>query len=151
MNKKRWENYYWMSNEDYLISQNNHKLAWERLKSIGAIPNDGKRYVLHHWDDTLRHNNVKRYIQWNLYDLDVMELSEHSKLHGINKVPWNKGLKGVQVAWNKGLTGCYVRNEETRKKMSLVRKGKPKSEEWRRKISESLNKYHKNKKKSLTN
>lgn len=71
----------------------------------------------------------------------------HAKLHNNilaynNKklAPWNKGLKGVQVAWNKGTTGLIKPNsgnfkkghipwsknnvfsEETRKKMSIAQK-----------------------------
>ena len=53
---------------------------------------------------------------------------------------WNKGTKGIMVAWNKGKKGLVVVSEETRRKLSIARKGRklgPKSEETKRKISES--------------
>ena len=67
--------------------------------------------------------------------------------------PWNKGKTGVQIAWNKGKTGVQVSwnkgkttPEETRKKISESKKGKPSSmkgkklkplsDETKKKISE---------------
>lgn len=53
-----------------------------------------------------------------------------------NGIPWNKGKKGCQVAWNKGIP-C---SEKTKKKISDNKKskpGKPLSEETKRKISEA--------------
>jgi polyhydroxyalkanoate synthesis regulator phasin len=47
-------------------------------------------------------------------------------------IPWNKGKKGVQVAWNKG-KHC---SEETKKKLSLINKGKKQSIEVIRKRTE---------------
>ena len=140
-NNKRCENFYWMTKDDYLTSINSHKIAWQKLKDCGAIPDNGKRYVLHHWNDTLRHNNVKRYIQWNLYDIDVVEQGEHTRLHKKGKTPWNKGLKGVQVAWNKGLKGVTHASDETKRKMSATRKGRKFTDEWKRKISEARKQY----------
>lgn len=65
-------------------------------------------------------------------------------------IPWNKGMKGVQVAWNKGKhhlsdeakkrIGDANRGRlvslETRKKMSIAGKGRPKTEETKRRMSE---------------
>lgn len=50
-----------------------------------------------------------------------------------NRVPWNKGLKGVQKAWNKGISVT----EEIKEKMRLGninRKRKPHSQETKDKI-----------------
>ena len=54
-----------------------------------------------------------------------------------NRVPWNKGLKGVQTAWNKGRTGVYTDKANQRRSESMkgVHKGKTLSEEHKRKIS----------------
>ena len=47
----------------------------------------------------------------------------------------SESLKG-KIPWNKGKTGCY--SEETKQKMSKVRKGKPKSDEHRKHMSVAL-------------
>ena len=59
-------------------------------------------------------------------------------------VPWNKGKKGLQVGWNKGKKGLVKMSLETRKKMSLTRKGrisywlgKKHTYEYRKKMSEA--------------
>ncbi len=51
------------------------------------------------------------------------------KLNG-NGTPWNKGVKGLQVAWNKGIKT----SKEIREKQSMARKGKyvgEKSASWK--------------------
>ena len=125
-----------MSKDQFKTSIRNNNIAWKRLKACGAIPSDGKIYVLHHWDESLRHNNIDRYIQWNLYDIDVVEQGEHTRLHKKGKTPWNKGIKNHpscigHPAWNKG-----------RKCHPAWNKGIKDSEETKRKRSESLKKYY---------
>lgn len=61
----------------------------------------------------------------------------HCNIDGYNKQkvpPWNKGLKGVQVAWNKGVP-C---SPEIKKRLSDINKGKTLSLETKIKISEAL-------------
>jgi hypothetical protein len=48
----------------------------------------------------------------------------------INRVPWNKGLKGVQIAWNKGISS----SEETRTKLRLSHLGHKHTEESKAKL-----------------
>lgn len=43
-------------------------------------------YVLHHVDETLRFNDVERYIEWRPEDVVVMSMSDHNRLHGTGKV-----------------------------------------------------------------
>ena len=57
------------------------------------------------------------------------------------KEPWNKGIKGAQVAWNKGMKGVYSSptkgkpNPSARKPCSLER-AKKISDSWKRKLDE---------------
>ena len=73
-------------------------------------------YVLHHKDETLRHENPDRYNEWNPEDLVMMTDKEHKSLH-------HSGFK-------------Y--SEESKKKISESQKGRKLSEEQRKKLSESL-------------
>ncbi len=56
----------------------------------------------------------------------------------------SKTMKG-RIPWNKGKTGLQKHTEETKRKMSEVRKGRKKSKETKRKMSE----VRKGRKKSL--
>lgn len=132
-----------MSKDQFKISKRNNNIAWKRLKACGAIPSDGKIYVLHHWDESLRHNNIDRYIQWNLYDIDVVEQGEHTKLHMKGKHFSEETRKKISESTRKGMT------KEVRKKISDACKGKTAwnkgikdLEETKRKRSESLKKYY---------
>lgn len=64
---------------------------------------------------------------------------------GLGRIPWNKGCENCVKAWNKGLK----MSEESIEKMSkakLGKKGTPKNDEWKEKISKSLLLYHNKKK-----
>ena len=52
--------------------------------------------------------------------------TEEEKAKLKNRIPWNKGLKGVTVPWNKGLKGAYSQSEEANRKRSATMKGRPK-------------------------
>lgn len=121
-----------LTQEQYNLNFKNRRNAWNRLKEVGAIPNNGKKYCLHHVDESLRHNNIDRYIQWNLYDLEVMEDSEHKKLHNIGHIVTEESKKKISEAHKN-----YVFTEEHRHKLSDVMKGKCKSEEHKKHISEA--------------
>lgn len=132
-----------MTKEQLLISEKNYRNVRKRLKLSGAIPNNGKTYVLHHIDETLRHNNIERYIQWNLYDLEVMEYGEHSKLHMTGKYFSEEHKRKISEN-HVGMTGKH-HSEQTKQRMSeayneLVSrfKGKHHSEEWKKKHSEDM-------------
>lgn len=100
--------------------------AYKEAREHFGLKPDDKTFVLHHIDPTLRHTNRKRYDEWRPEDLCIMSRSEHTRLHQIG----NKNCKGKKLS------------EETRKKLSAVRKGKKKSEEHKKKLSEA----HKGKK-----
>lgn len=84
-----------MTEEQMKISAKNRDL---RRKELGIKGN--KNLVLHHKDTTLRHNNVERYIEWRLEDIEILTKSQHSSLHLAlrnkariyeHREPWNKG------------------------------------------------------------
>lgn len=67
--------------EQETISSRNKAKARAWFREHGLIPSDGKRYALHHKDPSWRQNDIERYIQWNVEDLEVMSLKDHAKWH----------------------------------------------------------------------
>ena len=63
-----------MTREQYNISQKNRRKAAKYF-------NLQKGYCMHHKDTSLKHENIKRYIQWNPEDLVVLTKEEHCALH----------------------------------------------------------------------
>ena len=63
-----------LTKEQRKISDANHKKAAEFFKLQ-------KGWVLHHIDPSWRHNDIERYIQWNIEDLVMMTNEEHTRLH----------------------------------------------------------------------
>lgn len=113
-----------MTKEQEKISRRNHYRAVQYFN----LP---KGWVLHHKDESLRHNNLDRYIEWNPDDLIPMPKEEHARLH-LN------GLKNLEKGRGRPLS------EETKRKISESARGannpnygKTESEETRRKIAES--------------
>ncbi len=132
-----------MTKEQCKISRRNNNIAWKRLKACGAIPNNGKKYeyVLHHWDESLRHNNIDRYIQWNLYDIEVLTNQEHSRLHLYMRKKKHPllFLRHLSEETRKKISEKVKASmtEEYRKKLSDKMKGRVLTEEWKKKISEA--------------
>lgn len=123
------------------FSRDNRQKAWLYFVSIGQIPWDAKprEYVLHHIDETLKHNNFERYILWLPEDLVVMTSSEHSKFHNArrklseeHKQKISAALKG-KPSKKKGIP----MSEEQKNKISETMKGRIPSEETRKKISDA--------------
>ena len=94
---------------------------------------------------------------WNKGKTGVYSEEARQKMSDAKQghVPWHKGKTGVyseearqkisdakqgQVPWHKGKTGVY--SEEALRKFSKAHKGKKISPETRRKISESVKRYH---------
>lgn len=113
-------------------------------KALGIY---GKRnLVLHHINPEWRHNDIERYIQWNIDDVVIMDRGEHAKLHslGHTKTPeqiekQRSSMKG-RTPWNKGKRT----SEETKRKLSEAHKGQKLSEEHKRKIGEASKQRHNN-------
>lgn len=94
-----------------------------------------KGEVLHHIDPSWKHNDIERYIQWNIEDLVKMTISEHISLHHKGKVVSEETKRKVsekmkgKPAWNKGKqTGIRTKGYE----------GKKHTEEWKKQHSQKL-------------
>ena len=93
-----------MTNKEIGISRKNKAKAWKYfetnypcLKMIRSI----SKYliVLHHKDITLKTNDIDRYIQWNISDLQVMSRSDHQSLHFKNRAYSEKDLIAHTKLW----------------------------------------------------
>ena len=130
-----------MTKEQAAISRKNKD---NTRKALGIY---GKRnLVLHHINTEWRHNDIERYIQWNIEDVIIMDRGEHTRLHqtGHIKTPeqiekQRNSMKG-RTPWNKGKQA----SEETKKKLSEAHKGKKLSEETKRKMGEASKQRHNN-------
>ena len=105
-----------LTKEQLLLSRRNHAKAVKYF-------NLQKGFVLHHKDETLRHNDAERYIEWRPEDLVVMSNEEHARLHFENS---SINYRGKHLY------------EEIRKKISKAKKGKVIPIEQRIKISNTL-------------
>ena len=87
---------------------------------------------LHHKDPTLRHTNRARYNLWLIEDLEVMDMTEHRRLHAgelctdETKEKRANSLKGHTVS------------EETKEKIAEGNRGKVISDEQKAIISETM-------------
>ena len=85
-----------------------------------------KGYVLHHKDPSWLYNDIERYIQWNPEDLVIMSRSDHTALHNnLNVEKTSKRFRGKPLS------------EEHKRKISEARKGIKFTEEHKKHISES--------------
>lgn len=113
-------------------------------KALGIY---GKRnLVLHHINPEWKHNDIERYIQWNIEDVVVMDRGEHTRLHlsGRIKTPeqiekQRSSMKG-KTPWNKG----KKMSDEAKANMSASQKGKKLSDETKKKIGEASKQKHNN-------
>lgn len=126
-------------------AEKNRQNAWKHFYPEG----DGKAkkgYVLHHKDETLRHENPDRYNEWNPEDLVMMTNSEHRKFHTDgNKNPFfgKHHTDDAKRKISESNSGKKM-SEEHKKRISDLMRGKPKTEEQKRKMSEAQigNKNH---------
>lgn len=74
------------------------------------------------------------------FRLKGRKLSEDQKEKLKGRTPWNKGLKGAQVAWNKGIPAGprEPMSEETKQKLRIYNTGKKKSTATRKKMSQNM-------------
>ena len=80
-----------MTKEQHRISDRNRRKA---VKYFGLENEPKYSYALHHKDESLRTENVERYILWLPEDLEVMSYSEHTRHH-------HTGLKWDEESRNK--------------------------------------------------
>lgn len=65
---------------DEIYTSLNHEKAWKYFYPEGN-GKAKKGFHLHHINPRWRHEDIKRYNQWNIEDLQMMTASEHMKLH----------------------------------------------------------------------
>ena len=117
----------------------NRKQAWEHFYPEG----NGKAkpgYVLHHVDETLKHNNPERYNQWRVEDLVMITSAEHTSFHQKGTHHSEEHKRKISAS-KKGKPSNFAgkhHTEETRKKISASHKGIQYTEETKRKLSASL-------------
>lgn len=58
--------------------------AWTNARIYFGIDKDSSK-VLHHKDETLKYKDPKRYNEWRIEDLEVMDACDHISLHHKNK------------------------------------------------------------------
>ena len=128
-----------MTKEQINTSERNKRKAWKYFVEIGEIPKDaGKRaFDLHHTDETLKHENIERYILWLPEDLVVMTHAEHTSHHHKGKIVSDETKEKLRVAQTGRKYG-----EETREKHRLLSTGRVYSAESRKKISEAVKGNH---------
>ena len=103
-----------LKREQKLLSRRNHYRAAKYF-------NLQKGWVLHHKDETLRHTDIARYIEWRPEDLVPMPREEHTSYH----------MKGKHYKHHNPFT------EEHRKNIGLSSKGRKWSEESKLQASEA--------------
>lgn len=112
----------------------NRENAWIHFWPEG----DGKAkpgYHLHHIDQSLRHNDPERYNEWRPEDLIMVTNSEHTTIHNTGEVLSEETKQKIR---EKHLGTHH--SEESKKKMSETRKGKPSTFKGRKHTEESKRK-----------
>ena len=111
-----------------------HNRNWERARKHFNLKGQSGM-VLHHKDETLKERDFARYLEWRIEDLEVMPRGEHSKLHNTGKEVTEATKK--KIAENHvGFKGRH-HTDQTRRHLSEISKGVPKSEEARKHIREN--------------
>ena len=110
-----------MNYKNLTITKEQCKISEKNRAKAKKYFNLPKGWVLHHEDETLRHNNIERYIEWRTEDLIPMSNADHIRLH-------------VKLAKSKR---SKLMSDEAKQKISEAHKGKIFSEEHKKKISES--------------
>lgn len=114
-----------MTEEQKKISKKNNKKA---RKYFGL---KGYEYVLHHINTDWKHNDVERYIQWNIEDLVVMTRAEHQKLHAstangmLGKNHKEESKHKISIHHNSNSGHRIPHTDDGKKHISESKKGKP--------------------------
>ena len=134
-----------MTKEQLSISQKNKCLAWMHFYPEGnGKPKKG--YNLHHKNPDWKHNDPERYILWLIEDLVMMTIAAHTRLHHKGKHHSEESKRKISES-KKGKPNRHKghsQTEETKRKISEALKGKshPNSEETKAKISATLKGKH---------
>ncbi len=87
------------------------KYGWDNIEHI--IMRVPTHTLMNFWEIVLIHH-------YKTNDISYGYNNSNGGEHNYGRIPWNKGLKGVQVAWNRGKSP----SNDTRKKISEHNKGK---------------------------
>ena len=120
-----------MTYQQAYISRLNQQKAREYFGIL-----DDKNLVLHHIDPSWRHDDIERYIQWNIEDLVVMTRAEHTKLH--------RKLNPIDLSGENNPMFGKKHSEESKEKNRQSHLGKECSDETRERIKQAhLGKHYK--------
>lgn len=109
MRNRKWKDW----PDEYRWESNRNRRHTRKLLGIYGKTN----LVLHHKDTEMFKNDIKRYIQWNPEDLEIMTLSEHTRFH--NLIATDERKEKI----SKTLTG-RTHTEEHKKNIGIKFKGK---------------------------
>lgn len=65
------------------LDRKRHHATWRYFQKLGLIPKDAtmKDWVLHHIDESMRHNDPERYLLWRPQDVWPLPSRVHSSFH----------------------------------------------------------------------
>jgi GIY-YIG catalytic domain-containing protein len=115
-----------------VVSQSQDEIERRRQKQIGQrrTPDQCERISAHRKGQGLGNSNASGKREGealtNVLEANARlwtperraKAAELCRQQNLNRVPWNKGKKGVQVAWNKGLPSTNTRDAKTGKFLS---------------------------------
>lgn len=126
-----------------------YRKTWKEARKYFGIDGDTSK-VMHHKDKTLRHTDLKRYLEWRPEDLVVMDRGEHTRGHckGISIVRSQESIEKQRATitgrkrpehslkmQGSGNPMYGVKRPEVSKRNTELKKGKPNpgvAERWRK-------------------
>ena len=128
-----------MTKEQQHISRKNNIKARNYFISIGEIPyDDTKNYHMHHKDESLKHTDIDRYIEWRIEDLIVLNHKEHTSVTFKGKAK-SEATKAKMREAQKRLTAL---NPDRHKDANNPMYGKKHSEESKAKMRAAAHHKH---------
>lgn len=121
---KRWRDYNEKSTRNQPVLNYSFKKYGKSAHTFAVIhsflKDDINQDVLNEWE--IHYINVFKQLGFTL--LNCREGGSNGKLSAESLKKMSESLKG-KPSWNKGMKGVYTQSEETKRKQSLIKKGKP--------------------------